>query len=452
MGAVFRATDTMLNREVALKVLSRDQGADDDTRRRFQNEAQSAARLDHENIARVYYVGEDRGLNYIVFEYIEGKNLRDLVHEHGGPLSLADAVSYTLQLAKALEHASSRDVVHRDIKPSNVLITAEGRAKLVDMGLARLHQVDAAGMDLTQSGVTLGTFDYISPEQARDPRSADVRSDMYSLGCTLYFMLTARPPFPEGTVLQKLLQHNSDEPPDAREFNPQVTDDVATVVRKMLAKNPRKRYQNPGELIEDLLVLADQVGLPSTAWGVGLPTTAGSQPSTWMQHLPWIVPTMALLVVVGIIEIFSHSSDVDPHTVHSLDPIDRFDLSNRPPPTAPEATPSATPDAAATASATDAAAMAVGGSATATVASTVTPATLPAPTATDADAPLPRRRFRRRRPPTPTRPFGRDCWSLAAIPSCRSTIPACARPAAPSKTAKSSSSATMVVAKSDPST
>ncbi|HVX60986.1 MAG TPA: serine/threonine-protein kinase, partial [Pirellulales bacterium] len=169
MGAVFRALDTMLNREVALKVLSRDQGSDDETRRRFQNEAQAAARLDHENIARVYYVGEDKGLNYIVFEFIEGVNLRESV-EKRGPLPLAEAISYTLQIAEALAHACSRNVVHRDIKPSNVIITEDGRAKLVDMGLARSHHVQADGEDLTASGVTLGTFDYISPEQARAPR------------------------------------------------------------------------------------------------------------------------------------------------------------------------------------------------------------------------------------------------------------------------------------------
>jgi serine/threonine-protein kinase len=312
MGAVFRARDTMLNREVAVKVLSRDQGADEETRRRFQNEAQSAARLDHENIARVYYVGEDRGLNYIVFEFIEGVNLRDLVERRGEPLPLAEAISYTLQLAKALDHASHRDVVHRDIKPSNVLVTDEGRAKLVDMGLARLHQVDAAGMDLTASGVTLGTFDYISPEQARDPRSADVRSDMYSLGCTLYYMLTARPPFPEGTVLQKLLQHNSDEAPDPREFNPEVTDDVATLVRKMLVKNPRKRYQSPSELIDDLVMLAEQVGLPSTAWGVALSTSSATPRHALLRHLPWVVPSLVLLLAVGFIEFASKRGSTEP--------------------------------------------------------------------------------------------------------------------------------------------
>ncbi len=312
MGAVFRARDTMLGREVALKVLSRDQGADDETRRRFQNEAQSAARLDHENIARVYYVGEDRGLNYIVFEFIEGINLRDHV-EQKGPLPLAEALSYAMQIAKALDHASSRDVVHRDIKPSNVLITSDGKAKLVDMGLARLHQMNAPGADLTASGVTLGTFDYISPEQARDPRSADVRSDIYSLGCTVYFMLTGRPPFPEGTVLQKLLQHNSDEPPDPREFNAELPVQVSDVVRRMLAKNPRRRYQTPGELMGDLLALAEQTGLSAAAWG--WPGTAATQPvaevSLVERHLPWVVPVTLLLAAVIAIDVLSRPSASD---------------------------------------------------------------------------------------------------------------------------------------------
>jgi serine/threonine-protein kinase len=306
MGTVFRARDTMLGREVALKVLSRDQGADDETRRRFQNEAQSAARLDHENIARVYFVGEDRGLNYIVFEFIQGVNLRELVEQHGGPLPLTEALSYTMQIARALEHAASRNVVHRDIKPSNVLITADGRAKLVDMGLARLHQMNA-GADLTASGVTLGTFDYISPEQARDPRSADVRSDIYSLGCTLYYVLTARPPFPEGTVLQKLLQHNSDDPPDPRELNASLPAQVSDVVRRMLAKNPRRRYQTPAELIADLLALAEATGISTGQWGLPdlAPRPQAEEVSFFGRHLPWLLPVGLLVAAVVALDLFS---------------------------------------------------------------------------------------------------------------------------------------------------
>ena len=151
-------------------------------------------------------------------------------------------------MAEALSHASQRDVIHRDIKPSNVLITPEGKAKLVDMGLARLHQVEHPDNDLTASGVTLGTFDYISPEQARDPRSADVRSDLYSLGCSFYFMLTGRPPFPEGTVLQKLLQHQAEDPVDPRQFRPDLPSEIGAILAKMLAKNPDPALSDAGRV------------------------------------------------------------------------------------------------------------------------------------------------------------------------------------------------------------
>jgi serine/threonine protein kinase len=303
MGAVFRALDTMLNRTVAVKVLSHDQSDDEETLRRFKNEAQSAARLDHENIGRVHYVGEDGGWHYIVFEFIEGINLREIVHERG-PLSINDSVSYMLQLGDALAHASRRDVVHRDIKPSNVIVTPEGRAKLVDMGLARLHQVEHANNDLTASGVTLGTFDYISPEQARDPRSADVRSDLYSLGCTFYFMITGRPPFPEGTVLQKLLQHQSDEPVDPRFFCPNLPDDLLRIMKRLLAKSPDDRYQDPGELVADLTVAASRLGLRPSAPGSMVWLAGEPRRQTLSErHLPWLAPSLALVIIVIILNV-----------------------------------------------------------------------------------------------------------------------------------------------------
>jgi eukaryotic-like serine/threonine-protein kinase len=300
MGAVFRATDTRLGRTVAVKVLSRDY-TDEETIRRFKNEAQSAARLDHPNIARVYYVGEDHGWNFIVFEFIEGTNLRDDV-EQNGPLELEQALHYTLQVAEALNHSSSRDVVHRDIKPSNVLVTAGGGVKLVDMGLARQHQVESSSEDLTASGVMLGTFDYISPEQSRDPRAADVRSDIYSLGCTLYFMLTGQPPFPEGTPVQKLLQHNSDDPPDVRRFRPDLHQKVSSLLSKMLAKRPAQRQQNAAELIADMIELGRQLGLPRIAEYAQLIVVPGSWSTQWREKLWQIAGAVALLAlaIVGL--------------------------------------------------------------------------------------------------------------------------------------------------------
>ena len=169
-----------------------------------------------------------------------------------GCLDPAEAVNYTIQLTAALHHLSGAGVIHRDIKPSNVLITPSGRAKLVDLGLARKTSLESS-LEFTMPGTTMGTFDYISPEQARDPHSVDVRSDIYSLGCTLYHMLTGEPPYPEGTVLQKLLDHQAKDPPDPAKKNSRVPPLLSHVVRKMMASQPCECYANPADLLRDLL-------------------------------------------------------------------------------------------------------------------------------------------------------------------------------------------------------
>ena len=297
MGAVFRAIDTTLDRVVAVKVLAPRAGDDEELLRRFRNEAQSAARLDHENIGRVHAVGSDAGRHYIVFEFIEGRNLRDLVREQG-PLPLPRTIEIAVQVAEALEHAAERDVVHRDIKPSNIVITPAGRARIVDMGLARLHQL-AAEQDLTASGVTLGTFDYISPEQARDPRVADVRSDLYSLGCTIFFMLAGRPPFAEGTMLQKLLQHQQSPPPAIESLRADVPRRFGELLGRLLAKDPRDRHQRPADLVADLLACAAENSLPlATARPLALSPSAPAAPRSAVPG-PVLVALLGLAVIVG---------------------------------------------------------------------------------------------------------------------------------------------------------
>jgi len=306
MGRVFRAQDTQLDRQVALKVLPREQAADAETLLRFRNEARSGARLDHENIARVYHVGEDQGFPYLVFEFVEGTTIRALVEQHG-PLSLAEATSYTLQVADALAHAAGQEVVHRDIKPSNLIVTAAGRVKVIDLGLARIQEIDNAGTDLTASGVTLGTFDYISPEQARDPRLVDTRSDIYSLGCAFFYMLSGRPPFPEGTVLQKLLQHQGDKPPDIREFRPELPEEVSRVLEKMLAKDPNHRFQTATELVDQLQWLAERIGLRPTGPGQRIwAVPRKAQVPFFHRHFPWMAPVAALVCIVLVMEALSH--------------------------------------------------------------------------------------------------------------------------------------------------
>ena len=298
MGAVFRANDTTLDRVVAVKVLSRQQSSDAEMLRRFKNEAQLAARLDHENIGRVHAVGSDAGWHYIVFEFIEGTNLRDTVLGEG-PLDVTRAIRFTAQVAEALGHAADRGVVHRDIKPSNIIVTPAGRARLVDMGLARLPTA-AGAPDLTASGMTLGTFDYISPEQARDPRAADVRSDLYSLGCTLFFMLTGHPPFAEGTLVQKLLQHQQSPPPAVGAERPDVPAGLERIVGRLLEKRPEDRYQLPGELVSELCAVAEEAGIEIDVErpAAVAPAAARKAPPRW----PWLVPVILLcLLVTGLL-------------------------------------------------------------------------------------------------------------------------------------------------------
>jgi len=313
MGVVFKALDTTLDRVVAVKVVASRSISNEDLQRRFLIEAQSAARLDHPNIARVYDSGRSRGLPYIVFEYVEGANIRDLVVNHG-PLPLGDALSYTYQIAHALAHAWKRDVVHRDIKPSNILVNQEGMTKLVDMGLARLYQVGAHDDDLTSTGVTLGTFDYISPEQARDPRLADTRSDIYSLGCTLFYMLAGHPPFSEGTAAQKLLQHQEEKPPELLTLRDDLPDSLDRLVRRMLAKRPEDRPQSSAEVVADLATIMRELGLQLPHALAPLPSAVPlhNGPS-WRRHIPWMIPVATLLLVsVWMSAVSNRPSDTDP--------------------------------------------------------------------------------------------------------------------------------------------
>ena len=248
MAAVVQARDTALDRPVALKILLPELAQDAEHVARFQSEARAAARLDHENIARVFGCGQDQGLHFIAFEFVEGRTLRDRIAERG-KLAPAEALAIARQAAAGLAHAAARGVVHRDLKPSNLIVTPDGRAKIVDMGLAR--RLDAVGA-VTQPGVTLGTFDYMAPEQAIEPRAADTRSDIYSLGCTLYHALTGRPPIPDGTVAQKLHHHQRVPPTDPRSLNPDIPDFVVTILGRMMAKDPADRYQSADELLADL--------------------------------------------------------------------------------------------------------------------------------------------------------------------------------------------------------
>jgi serine/threonine protein kinase len=300
MAAVIKARDLELGRIVALKILPPETAQDAESIARFKQEARAAALLDHENIARVYFCGEDQGLHFIAFEFVEGENLRTLI-ERRAPLPATECVHYLLQIAAGLHHAWERGVVHRDIKPSNIIITPDGRAKIVDMGLARLYDATVDG-GMTQSGVTLGTFDYISPEQALDPRRTDVRSDIYSLGCTFYHALTGRPPVAEGTAAKKLYAHQHLDPIDPRLLNPAIPDELAVVLARMMAKDPARRYQTPLELIADLKGLAERWQLSVETTDTAVQTTVATPallPRPWSISPIWFgISATALLLIV----------------------------------------------------------------------------------------------------------------------------------------------------------
>ncbi|MFL5338931.1 MAG: serine/threonine-protein kinase [Gemmataceae bacterium] len=322
MAAVIRATDLQLGRVVALKILPPEMAADPENITRFKNEARAAAKLDHENIARVYFCGEDQGLHFIAFEFVAGEDLRSLLIHHG-PLSPADAVKYMLQIATGLAHAAERDIVHRDIKPSNILITPEGRAKIVDMGLAR--HVDPVQGAVTQSGVTLGTFDYISPEQAIEPRAADIRSDIYSLGCTFYHLLTGQPPVPEGTALKKLHHHQHVAPVDPRQLNPAIPDELAAVLAKTMAKEPRDRYQRPEQLIQHLIHVAQKLQLPSGSSDIGrvlfmdAPLPSPPRYAPLLVGLVGVAAVALLVALLGLGDSTSQSRTTPPSWLNSAD-------------------------------------------------------------------------------------------------------------------------------------
>lgn len=250
MGAVYLAVDQNLKRQVALKILPREKAINPQLVKRFKAEAQNASQLTHDNIVAVYGAGEADGYLYIALEFIDGIDVHDLV-ERRGVLPVKRSIDIIKQIARALQHALDQGIVHRDIKPANLLIRRDGVVKLADMGLARAVD-ESMETSITRAGTTVGTVDYMSPEQARNSKAADVRSDIYSLGCTWFHMLTGGPPFAEGSLTNKLTAHAKEPPPDARDKNPAVPEGVVAVMQRMMAKEPDERYQTPAELIKDL--------------------------------------------------------------------------------------------------------------------------------------------------------------------------------------------------------
>jgi serine/threonine-protein kinase len=265
MGKVFKAEHMTMARVVALKVLNSEMTRTQRSREIFRREVRAAARLVHPNIATAFDANEVNDRAFLVLEYVAGPSLSHLVKTEG-PMAIGQACEFIRQAALGLQHAYELGLVHRDIKPSNLLIQpplgegtpAGGTLKIVDFGLALLPS--AIGDDdasQPERHVVLGTPDYLSPEQATDNRAVDIRSDLYSLGCTLYFLLSGQVPFPGGTAIEKLDRHAKEQPVPVEYHRPAIPPGVAAAVAKLMAKRPEDRFQTPKELADVLAEFAE---------------------------------------------------------------------------------------------------------------------------------------------------------------------------------------------------
>jgi tRNA A-37 threonylcarbamoyl transferase component Bud32 len=282
MGTVYKARHRRMKRIVALKVLSPRLVGSPAAVQRFQREVEAVARLSHPNIVVAHDADEAQGVHFLVTEYVDGEDLAHLVRA-GGPLPVALAVDCAVQAAAGLAHAHAAGVVHRDVKPGNLLRDRQGTVKVLDLGLARFAEEGPSRVgDLTENGSILGTCDYMAPEQALDTRRADQRSDVYSLGCTLYFLLTGRQIFVGETSMEKVFAHREQAAPSLRDARPDVPPSLDAAWRKMVAKDPADRYPS-----------MDAVALALRPFAV--PPRPGERP-----YRPKIIRWVGAATVVGV--------------------------------------------------------------------------------------------------------------------------------------------------------
>ncbi|MGB7344462.1 MAG: protein kinase [Pirellulaceae bacterium] len=319
MGLVFKGFHRSMERVVAIKVLPQHAVDSPDKVLRFQREVKSAAKLSHPNIVAAYDAHERNGTYFLVMEYVDGENLLQHVAQHG-PMSIDDAVRVVDQVAAALGAAHEKKMVHRDVKPTNIMLTSDGTAKLLDLGLARIMahsiQIAAGQRDLTQDGLAMGTASYMSPEQALDATQADERSDIYSLGCTLYFLLSGRPPFQRNTTVQTIVAHREVAAPRLSDAIEDVPPALENCYQRMVAKSPGDRFSSIDELREALTggrTLQPVFNAVTPAARVSRDTKA---PSLRFPRWAWATAIACCVLPLLLWIVMSSLSKSDPSLIH----------------------------------------------------------------------------------------------------------------------------------------
>src|SRR5262249_25536836 len=270
---------------------------------RLRREARALARLTHPNIVQAFDVGEHDGRQFIVMEYVEGRSLESELRDKGH-VSPTLAASYAYQAALALAHAHEHGLVHRDVKPSNLLLTPAGQVKLLDLGLARFLQDQVGSGTLTREHVGMGTPDYAAPEQFRDAHTADARSDIYALGCTLYHVIAGRVPFPGSSLSEKVAAHEHHDPQPLEELCPDVPAGLAQAVRRMMAKGPAERFQSAIETADALVPYASdplpmvRAQSPTVSWDGRRSATAKSPRRS---RVPWLITGGVVAALAGVL-------------------------------------------------------------------------------------------------------------------------------------------------------
>lgn len=349
MSTVYLAEHTLHRRRDAIKVLPSHRVEDSSYLERFYREAIALTQLDHQNIVRVYDVGSDVGaggaareVHYIVMEYIEGQDLQRLV-DAAGVMPYTTAANYIAQAADGLAHAHQAGLIHRDIKPANLLVNPRGIVKILDMGLAKFEEEDEKKASLTVANDenVMGTADYLAPEQALDSHTVDSRADLYSLGCTLYFLLTGHPPFPDGTLPQRLMMHQTKEPAAITKDRPDCPPELIAICKKMMAKRTKDRFQSAVEVRDALSAWLSTQGESAGAGGssdrlaqliaqAAKPPEATGAPRKKGRGSSTIIPRRKEYTVDELIALTDTDADLNRPTVKESRPLNQILQGSKP--------------------------------------------------------------------------------------------------------------------------